>query len=138
MRYAPRMDDAGLPALQDAIQHMYGLRSEWLESVPIREVFRGELVFEGEIQIFAVEHPKASRAYAWSHLVNEETGRRKFFVVLGMPPIGSAIDKDAPKSIVFPIRLSADERAEIAAAAQRAGLKDSEWGRRVLLAAASG
>lgn len=91
MGYAPRVDDAGLPALQDAIQHMYGLRSEWLESVPIRETFKGELVWEGEIQAFAVEHPKATRAYAWSYLVNE-TGRRKFFAVLGMPPINSALD----------------------------------------------
>jgi hypothetical protein len=85
------MDDAGLPALQDAIQHMYGLRSEWVESVPIREVFKGELVFEGEIQAFAVEHPKATRAYAWSHAVGD-TGRRKFFALLGVPPINSALD----------------------------------------------
>ena len=86
------MDDAGLPALQDAIQHMHGLRSEWVESVPVRETFQGELVFEGEIQVFAVEHPKASRCYAWSHLVNEQTGRRKFFAVLGIPPVDSALD----------------------------------------------
>jgi hypothetical protein len=85
------MDDAGIPALQDAIQHMYGLRSEWVESVPIREMFKGELVWEGEIQVFAVEHPKASRAYAWSHLVND-SGRRKFFAVLGVPPITSALE----------------------------------------------
>jgi hypothetical protein len=88
----PSMDDAGLSALQDAIRHMYGLRSEWVESVPIRETFKGELVWEGEIQVFAVEHPKASRAYAWSYLVDEKTGRRKFFAVLGMTPINSALD----------------------------------------------
>jgi hypothetical protein len=86
------MDDAGLEALRDAIQHMHGLRSEWLESVPTRETFQGELVWEGEIQVFAVEHPQAKRAYAWSHLVNEETGRRKFFAVLGIAPVNSALD----------------------------------------------
>jgi hypothetical protein len=85
------MDDAGIPALQDAIQHMYGLRSEWIESVPIRETFKGELVWEGEIQAFAVEHPKAKRAYAWSH-ESGPGGRRKFFAVLGVPPINTALD----------------------------------------------
>lgn len=85
------MDDAGQEALRDAIQHMHGLRSEWLESVPIREVFKGELVWEGEIQVFAVEHPEVTRVYAWSHLVND-SGRRKFFAVLGIPPVNSALD----------------------------------------------
>jgi hypothetical protein len=85
------MDDAGQEALRDAIQHMYGLRSEWIESQPLRETFEGVLVWEGEIQVFAVEHPKAARAYAWSHAVGE-TGRRKFFAVLGIPPVNSAID----------------------------------------------
>lgn len=85
------MDDAGQEALRDAIQHMHGLRSEWLESVPIREVFQGELVWEGEIQVFAVEHPATKRCYAWSHLVND-SGRRKFFAVLGIPPVNSALD----------------------------------------------
>lgn len=84
------MDEAGLPALQDAIQHLHGLRSEWIETVPIREVFEGELVWEGDVQVFAVEHDKTSRAYAWSHPIGP-AGRRKFFVVLGVPPVDSAL-----------------------------------------------
>lgn len=84
------MDDAGLPALQDAIQHLHGLRSEWIESVPIRETFKGELVWEGEVQVFAIEHPQATRCYAWSH-ESGPNGRRKFFAVLGVPPIDSAL-----------------------------------------------
>jgi hypothetical protein len=84
------MDEAGLPALQDAIQHLHGLRSEWVESVPVRETFKGDLVWEGEVQVFAVEHEKASRAYAWSH-ASGPAGRRKFFVVLGVPPVDSAL-----------------------------------------------
>jgi DNA-binding XRE family transcriptional regulator len=64
--------------------------SEWIETVPIREVFEGELVWEGDVQVFAVEHEKASRAYAWSH-ASGPAGRRKFFVVLGVPPVDSAL-----------------------------------------------
>ena len=36
---------------------------------------------EGEVQVFAVEHPKATRAYAWSHA--SEGGKRRFHAVLG-------------------------------------------------------
>jgi len=82
------MDEAGLPALQDAIQHLQGLRSEWIESVPVREVFQGELVWEGEVQVFAVEHPKATRVYAWSH--ETDGGKRRFHAVLGVKPVDGA------------------------------------------------
>src|SRR5258705_12160122 len=83
------MDPAGLPALQDAIRHMHGCESIYVESVPVREVFRGETVWEGEVQVFDLPgHPTASRCYAWSYAT---TGRkRRFFAVLGIPPIDSA------------------------------------------------
>jgi hypothetical protein len=51
----------------------------------------------------------------------------------GRPRINPA----AAKGSIFPIRLSLEERAAIAAAAERADERDSEWARRVLLAAAS-
>jgi hypothetical protein len=47
------------------------------------------------------------------------------------------LDAKAAKSAIFPIRLSREERAAIAVAAELAGMKDSEWARRALLAAAS-
>jgi hypothetical protein len=83
------MDLAGLPALQDAIAHMHGLRSEWVESVPVTETFNGETVWDGEVQVFSVEHPEASRCYAWSHESGPD-GRRRFFAVLGAPPVKDA------------------------------------------------
>ncbi|MGO8998920.1 MAG: hypothetical protein ACLQVI_36810 [Polyangiaceae bacterium] len=83
------MDDAGIPALQDAIRHMYGLEATWLESVPVHEVFRGATVWQGEVQVFAVEHAQTKRVYAWSHVT---TGtKRRFHAVLGVPPIDSPL-----------------------------------------------
>jgi hypothetical protein len=82
------MDPAGIPALQDAIKHLHGLDSTWLESVPVRETHGGNVVWEGDVQVFAVEHPQASRAYAWSHAT--EGDKRRFHVVLGAPPVDSA------------------------------------------------
>jgi hypothetical protein len=62
------MDAAGLPALIEAIAHLHGATATWAESVPVRETFRGEVAWEGEVQVFDLAgHPTATRAYAWSH-----------------------------------------------------------------------
>src|SRR5437763_205190 len=37
MATLPRMDDAGIPALQEAIKHLHGCDATWVESVPVRE-----------------------------------------------------------------------------------------------------
>jgi hypothetical protein len=82
------MDAAGLPALVEAIRHMHGLDAKWLASVPVHEKHDGRTVWEGEVQVFAVTHPKASRVYAWSH--ETEGGKRRFHAVLGASPVDSA------------------------------------------------
>jgi hypothetical protein len=77
------VDDAGLPALLDAIRH-------WVASVPVHERDGEQTVWAGEVQVFdLVNHPKAKRAYAWSH---ETTGaRRRFHVVLHLPPVDGPV-----------------------------------------------
>ena len=43
------------------------------------------------MEVFALKgHPKAGLAYAWSH--ETDTGGRRFVAVLGIPPVGSALD----------------------------------------------
>lgn len=82
------MDDAGLPALAEAIQHMHGCEARWLRSVPVRETHEGRAVWVGEVQVFALEgHPTAARCYAWSHATEGE--RRRFYAVLHLPPVDS-------------------------------------------------
>jgi hypothetical protein len=82
------MDAAGLPALIEAIRHMHGLEATWLESVPVVEAHEGQTVWAGEVQVFAVEHPGASRVYAWSH--ETDVGKRRFHAVLGVAPVTAA------------------------------------------------
>jgi hypothetical protein len=83
------MDAAGISALQDAIRHLHGLEATWIESVPVRETHEGETVWDGEVQVFSVEHPTAKRIYAWSH---ETKGRkRRFHAVLGAKPIDNPV-----------------------------------------------
>lgn len=91
------MDPAGVEALRDAIRHMHGCDSKWIESVPVIEKMRIEgadyerTIWEGEVQVFELAgHPKARRAYAWSYAT--EGTKRKFVAVLHVPPIASAVD----------------------------------------------
>jgi hypothetical protein len=83
------MDDAGLPALIEAIKHLHGCAATWVESVQVREMHQGAAVWEGEVQVFNLTgHSGAPRAYAWSE---PTTGtKRRFFAVLHVPPIDSA------------------------------------------------
>jgi hypothetical protein len=84
------MDPAGELALVDAIAHMHGCKAVWLESVPVTEVFKGETIWSGEVQTFAVEHPKTDRCYAWSHAV-DGSERRRFYAVLKLGPVVDAV-----------------------------------------------
>ncbi|HEX9241122.1 MAG TPA: hypothetical protein VF875_01640 [Anaeromyxobacter sp.] len=62
------MDPAGLPALLDAIRHMHGCEAQHVESVPVRETFQGQVVWDGDVTVFDVTgHPTAKRCYAWSY-----------------------------------------------------------------------
>lgn len=80
------VDPAGTEALRDAIRHMHGCESIWLESVPVTETFNGKTVWDGEVQVFElVEHPTATRAYAWSYAT--EGARRRFLAVLHAGPV---------------------------------------------------
>jgi hypothetical protein len=84
------MDVAGIPALQDAIRHMHGVESRWVESVEVDVTFEGAQVWKGEVQVFElVGHPKASLCYAWSEA--SQWNRRRFFAALGISPVESAV-----------------------------------------------
>ena len=75
------MTDAN-KALQRAILNLHGCKSTWVESIPVKEVFKGKIVWEGAVQVFDLQsHPKAKRCYAWSHEL-EGSKKRRFFAVL--------------------------------------------------------
>lgn len=77
-----------IESLQDAIRHLHGCESTWLESVPVKEVFEGQTVWEGTVQVFALHgHPEATRCYAWSHATTGK--KRRFVAVLHKPPVDS-------------------------------------------------
>jgi len=73
--------------LKDAIRATNGCDSRHVKSVPVTEIFRGEVIWDGIVEVFdLIGHPKAKRAYAWSYREGKED---KITVALGIPPVDS-------------------------------------------------
>ena len=59
-------------------------------TVPVHEVFRGETVSQGDVEVFDINgHPKAKRCYAWSHLDGDKDEKTRYVAVLEIPPVVS-------------------------------------------------
>jgi len=63
-----------------------------VQTVQVHAGPEGPAQWNGTVHVFAVDHPKAERAYAWSHVVDPKTQRRRFLAILGVPPINSPAD----------------------------------------------
>jgi hypothetical protein len=74
-----------LARLQAVIQHLHKCGAVHANTVPVREVFRGKTLWQGEVEVFDLTgHPKAKRAYGWSYGEPEE-----FITILELPPVDS-------------------------------------------------
>ena len=74
--------------LRGVIKRLHGVESKHVESVPVKEGFEGRTVWEGVVDVFElIEHPKASRLYAWSHDTNG--AKKRHVTVLDLAPIDS-------------------------------------------------
>jgi hypothetical protein len=81
-----------LARLQTAIQHLHDCGAVWRETVPVVEVFQGQTVWDGEVEVFDLTgHPKAKRAYGWSHRQGEGDEGERFVAVLEVPPVESPV-----------------------------------------------
>ena len=77
--------------VQVAVSQLHNCGATWRKTVPVHEVFRGETVWQGDVEVFDLTgHPKAKRAYAWSHLDGANDERTRFVAVLEIPPVVSA------------------------------------------------
>jgi len=77
--------------VQTAVQHLHNCGAVYRETVPVHEVFRGQTVWKGDVEVFDLTgHPKAKRAYAWSHLDGPKDERTRFVAVLEIPPVEDA------------------------------------------------
>jgi hypothetical protein len=79
--------------LQMAVETLHHCKARHVESVPVHEIFNGETVWQGEVEIFGISgHPKAKRAYGWSHAAGKDNSDERFVTVLELPPVDSAVN----------------------------------------------
>lgn len=63
-----------------------------MKSVPVKEVFNGQTVWEGLVEVFDLKgHPKTNRVYAWSHETDNPDDPERHVTVLHIPPVVSPI-----------------------------------------------
>lgn len=83
------MPDNYITELQAVIRKLHGVESRHVESVPIKEIFQGQTVWEGIVEVFElIGHPKAPKAYAWTHDTN---GKKRHVTVLHMDKVTSPL-----------------------------------------------
>jgi hypothetical protein len=83
---------AYIEELKDVIRKLHGVESTHRQSVPVKEVFNGETVWEGIVEVFDLHgHPKANTAYAWTHATDDPDIPKRSVTVLHVPPAVSPI-----------------------------------------------
>src|ERR1700760_1369838 len=54
--------------LKNAIHALHGGEATHRESVPVKETFKGQTVWDGVVEVFHLKgHPKTDTVYAWLH-----------------------------------------------------------------------
>lgn len=78
--------------VQVALSQLHNCGATWRETVPVHEIFQGKTVWQGNVEVFDLHnHPKAKRAYAWSHREGKNDEGERFVAVLEIPPVESAV-----------------------------------------------
>jgi hypothetical protein len=79
--------------LQGVIRELHGVESTHCESVAVKEVFNGQTIWDGIVEVFDLHgHPTAERVYAWSHETDDPANPTRHVTVLHGGKITSALD----------------------------------------------
>jgi hypothetical protein len=74
--------------LKLAVEQLHRCAAVHVATAPVHEVFNGKTVWQGDVEIFKINHPRAKRCFAWFH--RDEKGER-LVAVLEIPPIVSPV-----------------------------------------------
>jgi hypothetical protein len=76
--------------LGKVIHRLHGAKAHHLESVPVKESFQGQTVWEGIVEVFQLTgHPRTDKAYAWIHDTDDPAHPKRHVTVLHIPPVVS-------------------------------------------------
>jgi hypothetical protein len=79
--------------LREVIKRLHGADATHVESVPVKETFKGRTVWDGIVEVFDLHnHPKANRVYAWAHETDDPDKPVRHVTILHLPPVKSAHD----------------------------------------------
>ena len=83
---------ASIEELRDAIHRLHGGEATHRESVPVKETFNGETVWDGIVEVFHLKnHPKTDTVYAWLHDTGDSKQPFRPVTVLHIHPALSPI-----------------------------------------------
>ena len=81
--------------LKEVIQKLHGADAMHRESVPVKDVFNGQTIWDGVGEVFDLHgHPTAKMVYAWSHETDEPENPKRHVTVLHGGKITSALDAE--------------------------------------------
>jgi hypothetical protein len=73
--------------LKAIIHKLHGTEATHRESVPVREVFGNQTIWEGIVEVFTLHgHPRTDTVYAWSHATDDPDNPRRHVTVLHIDP----------------------------------------------------
>jgi hypothetical protein len=82
-----------LEELRDVIRRLHGADATHVLSVPVKEMFQGQTVWNGIVEVFDLDgHATAHRVYAWAHDTDDPAKPRRHVTVLHAHPIKTAED----------------------------------------------
>ena len=103
------MPEFDIDQLRNAVESQQGGAATLTGSVPVKETYEGQTVWEGVVYIFNLDdHPSATIAYAWSSPI-QGSDKRRFFAVLHLGGVRSPQDA-VRAAIVAEKRLSEGEK----------------------------
>jgi hypothetical protein len=78
---------SNIEELEGVIHELHGAAATHRESVPVKETWQGQTVWDGVVEVFDLSgHPKTHRAYAWSHATDDPKHPKRHVTVLHIPP----------------------------------------------------
>ena len=76
--------------LTNAILQTHGVEARHIESVHVVEIFMAGFAWEGDVEVYQVQHPSgAPRCYGWGYPGDDDPSRYQYVCVLGIGPVVS-------------------------------------------------
>ena len=77
-----------LDELKETIKRLHGSDAIHVETVPVKEMFQDQVVWEGEVEVFDLIET-SQRVYAWAHDTDRHDEPRRTVTILHVPPVTS-------------------------------------------------